>query len=178
MKILKILGGVFLVLALTFFVLRSRPSTIYVERTLDAPMTKVWALWNDPEAMKIWWGPKDYTAPVVQLDFRVTGKLLMAMKSPSGDMFWNTGTYKQIIPHQKIVQSLSFSNEKGEVIPGSDSPVPGKWPDEVLVTVTFKETDGKTLITVTEEGIPLIMKYFAQKGLEQQFDKFEALVRL
>lgn len=41
------------------FIARGRSSTVYVERTVSAPAERVWKLWNEPESIKKWWGPKD-----------------------------------------------------------------------------------------------------------------------
>jgi len=154
----------------------STTSTVEVERTFKAPVTTVWKLWNDPETIKLWWSPKDYTAPVVKNDLKVGGTYLLSMKSPKGEMFWNVGTYKSIVPNERIISSLSFSDERGKLVPGAQVKVPGRWPDEIVVKVEFKEKDGKTRVSVTEVGIPLIMKLFAKMGWEQQFDKFEKLL--
>lgn len=175
----KILLAVLVVIVLGvgfgFFAART-PSTVIVEHTLSAPLTKVWKLWIDAEAMKKWWGPKDFTAPVIQNDFKVGGSFLLSMKAPDGKMFWNTGKYIEIVPFEKIVSSMSFSDETGRVFTGSEIPVPGKWPDAVTVTVEFKEMDGKTHVLIQEEGIPLLMKVMAKMGWEQQFDKLDSLL--
>ena len=177
---IKILAGIAIALILLaiVFVLIARKSstTVYVERTFSAPVEKVWRVWNDPESMKKWWSPKDYTAPVIKNDFRAGGAFLLSMRSPKGEMFWNTGTYKEIVPNRKIVSTMSFSDETGKAIPGSEVKVPGEWPDEITVTVEFKEAERKTTVTITEVGIPLIMKLFAKLGWEQQLDKFETLL--
>ncbi len=151
-------------------------SVVTVERTFNAPVAKVWEVWNDPEQMKKWWSPKDYTAPVIKNDLRVGGTFLLSMRSPKGDMFYNVGTYKDIVPNQRIISSMSFSDENGNVVKGKDIKVPGEWPDEIVVKVEFRETEGKTRVVVTEVGIPLLMKLFAQMGWQQQFDKFEKLL--
>jgi uncharacterized protein YndB with AHSA1/START domain len=126
--------------------------------------------------MKQWWSPKDFTAPVIESDFRVGGKFHYAMKSPSGEMFWNAGTYTEIIPQQKIVASFSFSDASGRLVPGSEVKLPGVWPDAITVTVQFKEGAGKTQVIIEEVGVPLIMKFLATLGWEQQMDKFTALL--
>lgn len=164
-------------LVLFVFVARKISTTVHVERTFTASAEKVWALWNDPEAIKQWWGPKDYSAPVIENDLRVGGRFLLSMKSPKGEMFWNTGSYRAIIPHRKIVSGMSFADEHGKSLSGDAIPVPGVWPDEVTITVEFREMDGKTTVSITEEGIPLIMKWFAGLGWQQQFDKFETLLQ-
>ena len=177
---LKISVGiaVALILLVMVFVLVARKtnSTVHIERIFPAPVEKVWKLWNDPESMKQWWSPKDYTAPVIKNDFRVNGAYLLSMRSPKGEMHWNTGTYKEIVEHRRIVSTMSFSDENGQAVPGPEVALPGVWPDGITVTVEFKETGGKTTVAVTENEIPLIMKLFATIGWQQQFDKFEKLL--
>ncbi|MFA6312812.1 MAG: SRPBCC family protein [Sterolibacterium sp.] len=176
LKTLAVVAGILLFVAIFVFVARGRSSTVYVERTLSAPAEKVWKIWNDPESMRKWWGPRDYTAPVIRNDLRVGGTFLLSMRSHQGEVLWNTGTYKELVPNARIVSTLSFSDENGRVVPGSEVTVPGKWPDEIALTVEFKEAGGKTTVTVTEVGIPLIMKFFGTLGWQQQLDKFEALL--
>src|SRR6202035_4046261 len=48
----------------------------------------VWKAWTDPKYVMQWWGPKGFTAPVCQMDFRVGGKFLCCMKAPDGQEFW------------------------------------------------------------------------------------------
>lgn len=173
---LKYIAALIVILGGVLFVTRKTSSTIRVERTFNTSVEKMWKTWNDAESMKKWWSPKDFTAPIIQNDLQVGGKFLFSMKSPKDEMFWNTGEYKEIIPLQKIVSHLSFSDENGNTLPGSKAPVPGDWPDFVVVTVTFEDIAGKTKVTVTEEGIPTIIFIFAKMGWEQQFDKLESIL--
>lgn len=148
-----------------------------VVRGFNASPEMVWKFWNDPETMKSWWSPKDYTAPVIQNDLRVDGKFLLSMQAPDGKMHWNTGRYIEVTPYKKIVSLMSFSDETGKMVPASQAGLPGSWPDEIKVTVEFQEMGGKTQVVVKEEGIPTIMFFFAKMGWNQQFDKFEALLK-
>lgn len=149
---------------------------INVERTFNAPSEKVWALWTDAEAMKKWWSPKGFTAPVIKNDFRQDGTFLFSMQAPDGKVSWNTGTYTEIIPLQKIVSRMSFADENGQPVPASHYGIPGDWPDEVTVVAEFRNVDGGTRVTIRETGIPAVMSVFAKMGWEQQFDKFEELL--
>lgn len=174
--ILKIIIGIVVLLVAFILVARKISSTVNVEYTFNAPVAKVWQLWTDEESMKKWWGPNGYTAPVIRNDFRVGGSYLFSMRSPGGEMNWNSGVYKEIVPQQKIVSTMSFSDETGKAIPGARVKLPGDWPDEIVITVTFTETGGKTAVTITEVGIPLIMKLPAGMGWRQQLDKLEAML--
>ena len=151
---------------------------IHISRTFNAPIERVWSNWTDEDTMKRWWSPKDYTAPLIKNDFRVGGSFLFSMKSPTGQMHYNTGTYTDIALNKKIVSKMSFADETGKAIPASAVGIPGHWPDEIELRVDFTELEGgKTRVAVTEKGIPLIMSVFAKMGWEQQFDKFEMVVK-
>jgi uncharacterized protein YndB with AHSA1/START domain len=91
-------------------------------------------------------------------------------------MFWSTGTYTEVVANKKIVSTMSFSNENGKAIPGSQVSVPGKWPNEITVIVEFSESEGKARVTVAEVGIPLIVYALSKIGWAQQFDKIQLLL--
>jgi uncharacterized protein YndB with AHSA1/START domain len=176
----KILISVFIfaaALGLFIYVAQKKSVVVKVERTFNAPIEKVWTVWNDTESIKQWWSPKGYSAPVIKNDFRVDGSFLFSMQAPDGKMSWNTGKYIEIIEHQKIVSKMSFSDENGNMVPAAKYGLPGDWPDEVTVTVEFKDLGGKTQVHIEETGIPLIMSVFARMGWDQQFDKFENLLK-
>jgi uncharacterized protein YndB with AHSA1/START domain len=164
-------------IGILFYSLQKMTFIISVDHIFEAPVEKVWSVWNQEESIKKWWSPKGYTAPVIKNDFREGGKYLFSMQAPDGKISWNSGAYTQIIPNEKIVSTMWFSDENGNAVPAAKLGIPGEWPDLVLVTVNFKAMDQKTLVTVTETGIPGIMYVFAKMGWEQQFDKFDKLLK-
>ncbi|MGA1987950.1 MAG: SRPBCC domain-containing protein [Candidatus Sulfotelmatobacter sp.] len=174
--IYKIAGSISLVLALLVLGAWEFHTTVRTERTFNAPVADVWRVWNDADSIQKWWGPKGYSALVVRNDVREGGSYLWAMKSAQGRSFWNTGTYKEVVANKKIVSTMSFSNENGKTIPGSQVSVPGQWPNELTVIVEFSESEGKAKVTVTEVGIPLIVYPLTKIGWAQQFDKIQFLL--
>ena len=174
--IYKISGSITLMLALLVLGAWKFHTTVCMERTFNASVADVWRVWNDADSVKKWWGPRGYTALVVRNDVREGGSYLWAMKSAQGRMFWSTGTYREVVANQKIVSTMSFSNENGKTIPGSQVSVPGRWPDEITVIVGFSECEGKATVTVTEVGIPLIVYALTKIGWAQQFDKMQLLL--
>lgn len=174
--IYKIAGMIALILALLVFGAWNFHTTVRVERTFNASVADVWRVWNDPDSIKKWWGPKGYTALVVRNDVQVGGSYLWAMKSEQGRMFWSAGTYTEVITNTKIVSTMSFSDENGKTIPGSQVSVPGRWPDKITVIVEFSESDGKSKVTVSEVGIPIIIYPLSKMGWSQQFDKIQSLL--
>jgi len=156
--------------------------TIHITRIFDAPREKVWQVWTEPEHITKWWGPKDFTAPAGKNDLRVGGKFHYCMRGPAGSEFdkdmWSTGTYREIIPMEKIVVTDNFADAEGNVVSPKDFGMPGKWPEEMVVTVTFEDAgEGKTKLTLTHSGHPQEMADMAKAGWNESLDKFAAALR-
>ncbi len=143
-----------------------------ITRLFDAPREKVWKAWTDPKAVKKWWGPKYFTAPVSKIDLRVGGKYLSCMRGPDGKDYWSTGVYREIVPLERLVVTDSFADEKGNVVPASHYGMAGDFPLELLVTVTFEDLGGKTKMVLLHEGIPAgMMREMTETGWSESFDK-------
>lgn len=148
-------------------------TTLHLKRTFDMPLYKVWQALTHPDAFKKWWGPKGFTCPSSSIDLKPGGKYLHCMKSPDGQEFWSTGTYKEIVPREKIVCTDSFSDEKGNVIPASALNMPGDWPLELLVTIKLQEVGGKTELEMQQEGFPQEAYDDCVSGWQESLDKLE-----
>jgi uncharacterized protein YndB with AHSA1/START domain len=148
---------------------------LVIERVLDAPRERVWKAWTEPEEIKQWWGPKDFTAPSIESDFREGGKYLWAMKSPDGQTYWNTGTFEEIVPPERLVVTDSFADEQGNVVPPSHYGMPGDHPSEGRIAVTFEDEDGGTKLTIRYYGIvPGDVREQAEVGWNETLDKLAA----
>jgi len=145
---------------------------IVITRNFDAPRALVWKAWTEPEGMMRWWGPKNFTAPVSEIDLRVGGKYLSCMRGPDGKDYWSTGIYREIVPRERLAVTDSFADEKGNVVPATHYGMSGDWPLELLVTVTFEEIGGRTKMTLRHSGIPEgQMRELTEAGWNESFDK-------
>src|SRR6266511_1379450 len=131
--------------------IESKP--LVIERIFDAPRELVWKAWTEPERVKQWWGPRDFSCPVAEIDFRVGGRSFNCMRGPDGKDIWSIGTYKEIVPLERFVVTDSFADENGNVVPSSHYGMPDM-PLEMLITVTFEDIGGKTKMTMKHEGLP------------------------
>ena len=147
--------------------------TITIKRTFNLPLATVWKAWSEEEGLKKWWGPKEYTCPDCSIDFREGGKFLASMLGEDGKKIWSTGTYQEIIPMKKIVNTDSFADSEGNVVPASYYNMPGEWELALLVTVEFEEVNGKTEIRLKHEGLPSDMSDDCEKGWQSSLDKIE-----
>lgn len=157
----------------------SQERGLFIERIFDAPRELVWKAWTEPERAARWWGPKGFTAPTIQADFRVGGKYLYCMRSSEGQDFWSTGVYREIVPLERIVATDSFADEHGNPVPASHYGMTADFPMEMLVTVTFEDLGGKrTRLTLRHEGMPAgEMGEMAGQGWNESLDKLAESLR-
>jgi len=134
---------------------------ISVSRTFDAPLELLWKAWTEPEHFMKWYGPKGFTAPTCKIDLRVGGRHLWSMRSPDGMQMYFTGSYKEVVPMERLVYTDSMSDAEGNLIDMGQG-----MPGSMDVTVTFVHAGGKTTVTVSHVGSPQ-----AGMGWEQAFDK-------
>jgi len=155
----------------------NKEKILNISRQFNLSIDRVWKAWTEPASCEKWWGPKGFTCPYCSIDLKIGGKYLSCMRSAEGDEFWSTGVYKEIIPYKKLVYSDSFSDDKGNIIPASAYNMPGEWPMELLVTITFEETGEKTKMLLQHEGLPPEIYDDCEKGWQESFDKLEENLR-
>ena len=145
---------------------------IYITQIFNAPVSKVWKAWTEPDSVMRWWGPTNFTAPVVKMDFKEGGSYLYDMRSPEGQDIWGTGVYKEIVPMKRIVSTDSFADSNGNAVHASNYGMNGDWPLELIVTVMFEEVDGKTKLTLQHQGFPdRENRDSAEAGWKESFNK-------
>ena len=63
---------------------------VVVRRTFPVSPEQAWRAWSDADLVKQWWGPTGFSCPFADVDLRVGGRTLVAMRAPAefggGDM--------------------------------------------------------------------------------------------
>ena len=153
-----------------------------IERIFNAPPGILWKMWTEPELVMKWWGPEQFTSPVVKIDLRVGGKYLYCMRGSSSPGqpikdFWSGGVYKEIIPQEKIVCTDSFTDEKGNIVEPVVYGMPAAFPREGLVTFTFEAIgDNQKKVTIlyateSEAVLEAMLKVQMKEGWENSLEK-------
>ncbi|MGH7662701.1 MAG: SRPBCC domain-containing protein [Gemmatimonadaceae bacterium] len=134
---------------------------LVITRIFDAPRDLVWQAWTDHEQAKQW-GPKGFTTPEREMDFRVGGAWYAVMISPEGREYRQHGVVREVVPPERLVFTLIWD----------DTP-----DNEMLVAITFAERGGKTEMTFRQTGLRTAESRDGhESGWNEAFDRFEELL--
>jgi uncharacterized protein YndB with AHSA1/START domain len=144
---------------------------IVIEREFDAPAHLVWRATTEPELIKRWWSGKRGEVTSVEVDLRVGGTWRYVMETPEGFEVAFHGTYREIVPNEKVVSTELYEG------------APGVTEDDATVnTMTLVERDGKTTLrTLVQCRIKEIRDAIIESGMEggmqEAFDALEDVAR-
>lgn len=82
---------------------------ITVIATINAPVEKVWKIWNDPQHITHWCSASDdWHAPYAENDLRKDGKFKTTMAAKDGSFSFDfEGVYTKVEPHKTIEYTMS-----------------------------------------------------------------------
>lgn len=151
---------------------------LVLTRTLDAPRDLVWRALTQPEHFSKWWGPKPYTAPLIEMDVRVGGSLLWAMESPEGARHFSGGKFTAVEAPSRLSCDVYFVDKDGKRIAPAEIGLPGDWDGRQTITFQLEELGERTRLTMRQTGIPSgQMREMATAGWSTSLDKLhESLV--
>ncbi len=149
-----------------------------VTRVFDAPRELVWKAWTDPKYVMQWWGPKGFTSPHCEIDFRVGGKFLFCMRTPDGQEGWNAGEYHEIVLHEKIVSSMYFSDSKGNKVDPAELGLEHEAIEDAHDVVLFEDLgNGRTKLTfIGNDTMRDAIESGQLEGWAEQLEKVAAVV--
>jgi uncharacterized protein YndB with AHSA1/START domain len=155
------------------------PYDLAVSRVFDASVEAVWTAWSDADQVKLWWGPRGFTAPMAEIDFREGGSSFVCMHNPSFGTLCNRWHYTRIIPMERIEFTQFWADEDGNIVDSEKAGLGPGLPDKVPHEITFEDLgDGTMKLTVLEFGYSSLETVERSKaGLEQCLDKMAELLR-
>lgn len=150
---------------------------LVVRRRYRAPLSAVWNAWTDSEAVKCWWGPRGFTAPVAKMDVREGGTSLVCMRTPSGQDLYSTWTYDKVVPHQLLEYVFDLSDAHGSAIEPTEQGLPADFPRHVRHSVSFAALGEATELVVVEQGYTSERHFeLSKQGLGECLDKMADLL--
>lgn len=145
---------------------RASDRELVVTRRFNGPARLVFDAWTKPELFKRWWAPKSFglTMQSCEMDVRVGGtyKLVFSHAAFPEPMTF-VGRYIEVTPHSRLV----WTNEEAGA--------------EQITTVTFEETDGKTLLVMhdlypSKEALDAAIASGSTSGADETFGQLDELL--
>jgi uncharacterized protein YndB with AHSA1/START domain len=139
---------------------------IHVVRQFDAPRDRVFAAYTDPELIPEWWGLRDSTTVVDQMDVRAGGSWRFVMRDQDGSETAFRGTYREVTPPERIVQTFEW-----EGMPGYVS----------VETATFEDMGERTRVTTTSifhttEERDGMLESGMERGMNETYARLDELL--
>ncbi len=76
---------------------------IVTTRVFPVTVERLWAAWSHAPTLAKWWGPKDFTNTIHNLDLRPGGKWDFIMHGPNGADYENHSVFLEVEEHRRIV---------------------------------------------------------------------------
>ena len=138
-------------------------------REFDAPRHLVWDCFTKPELVRRWlFGPDGWSFLVCDIDFRVGGSYRFVWHNPAvGAEMGMKGTYREIIPHERIADAQVFDQD---------------WTGgEAISTVVFTERNGRTTVDNTmlyssRQARDAVLESGMKEGMALGYDRLEQIL--
>ena len=114
-------------------------SLLEMAYVLRADRERVFDLFTEPADLPLWWGPRGFSTPVVELDLRIGGRYRFSMQPPEGDLFHLTGEFLDVVRPGRLVYTFCW-----------EEPTPDD--RETVVTITLDQLSAGTKVSLSHVG--------------------------
>lgn len=140
---------------------------VVMSRVFEAPRELVFEACTQPRHMAQWWGPRQYTLPVCEMDARPGGTYRFVQRAPDGSEHPFRGEFREVVQPSRIVMTQIYE-------PYADH--------ELLVTITFEDLgDGRTRLIDhmrfdTIESRDATLAAGMESGARESYDRLAELL--
>ena len=143
-----------------------------IERTFNAPTTKVWESFTTPGILKQWWSPKTMNCSHISIDLRINGIFFYCFVDSDAKEYWGRGIFQKIDAPAYLSYIDTFADENGNAVPPSYFGIPGDEIIESLVEISLVEVGDKTKMNIMIDNFYVeSMTEDMLKGWNEMFDK-------
>ena len=137
-----------------------------MDRVFKTSPERMFRIWTEPDAIMRWFGPEGYRTVLAEVDLRVGGKYRFSTQDTDGNIYYISGTYREIQPPSKLVftwvWAYEISNPNQEIM---------------LVTVEFAPQGDTTRVLLTQEHVADQQALEGhQGGWRDCFNRMETLI--
>ncbi|HEY3668980.1 MAG TPA: SRPBCC domain-containing protein [Polyangiaceae bacterium] len=115
--------------------------SLIVQRTIRAPVERVFEAWTRPEQLLLWWGPRPVKCTEASVDLRAGGSYRLGNLLPDGRVLFIFGEFELVEPPTRLTYSWHVEDPAGVVSEAS------------RVSVRFEPVPSGTNVVVVHERI-------------------------
>lgn len=140
---------------------------IVMSRVFDAPRELIFKVMTDPKHVSQWWGPRQYTTTVDEMDVKAGGRWRFVQRGADGNEFAFHGVYHSITAPECIIDTFEFEGMPGHVL---------------METLRLEAlADGKTKLTVSSVFQSVadrdgMLSSGMESGSNESYDRLEELL--
>ena len=148
---------------------RTGDRELVVRRLFNGPAQIVFEAWTRPELLKRWWAPRSFGVSLfeVESDLRTGGTYRYAFGRDPKNPEVFSGRYLEVSPPSRLVLTQLYERmrEAGEAV----------------VTVTFEESEGRTLLTLhqsfpSKQALEGALASGMERGMRVTLEQLDELV--
>lgn len=134
--------------------------TLTITAEFDAPVSRVWQLWEDPRQLERWWGPPTYPATFIDHDLTPGGIVTYYMTGPDGEQPRGWWRMTKVEAPRILEFEDGFADEDGN--PMEEMPTIG-------MSVVIEEiADGRSRMVIEDKFTSLqAMEQLVEMGMEE-----------
>ncbi len=111
---------------------------ITLERTYQASLADLWALWTTKEGVESWWGPEGFRVEVTSIDVRAGGSLVYHMIAATPEMVSFMKSQNMQASHEARLRYTEVSRHERLAYLHAADFIPGVASYDVASTVEFQ----------------------------------------
>lgn len=147
--------------------------TMTITAEFNAPVARVWRIWDNPRLLERWWGPPTHPATMVEHDLTPGGRVHYFMTGPDGDRYHGWWHVVAVDAPRRLEFEDGFADDTGT--PNPDLPV-------TATRVSLDEQpDGVTRMTIESRfastaAMEQVIAMGAEEGMTLAMGQIDALL--
>jgi uncharacterized protein YndB with AHSA1/START domain len=147
--------------------------TMTIVSEFEAPIARVWQLWENPRLLERWWGPPTYPATFVEHELAPGARVSYYMTGPEGDRAGGWWRVLSVDAPRRLEFEDGFADDTGQ--PSSDMPV-------MIMRVELSEEAGRTRMSIetafpSAEAMEKILTMGMEEGMTEALEQIDDILR-
>ena len=146
--------------------------TMRITAEFEAPIERIWRLWEDPRQLERWWGPPSHPATVVDHNLAPGGAVAYYMTGPEGDRYHGWWRIEEVDAPRRLRFTDGFADAEGN--PDEQMPT-------TIATVSLREANGRTTMTIesrfaSREAMDQMLEMGMEEGMSQALGQIDDML--